>query len=54
MAGQTVPVDASFSNGARWPADTILPPEERAGCNCELTITLEAPDAARPPAAESS
>ena len=39
MDGETVDLDGVFSNGARWPADTSLSEDERAGCNCELIIT---------------
>lgn len=41
LDGQTVPLDDLFSNGARWPADSTLPDEERAGCSCDLEITVE-------------
>lgn len=40
MSGQTVALDVKFSNGARWPADSInLGVDEVAGCNCSLIIT---------------
>lgn len=42
MDGQTVPVGELFSNSARWPGDSTLSDDERAGCTCELTITVEA------------
>ncbi|WP_335936626.1 hypothetical protein [Streptomyces sp. PTD5-9] len=35
---QTVPLRSKFSNGARWPGDSILPTRERARCNCSMTI----------------
>lgn len=39
MNGQTVALDAKFSNGARWPADAVdLSVDEVAGCNCALEI----------------
>lgn len=34
--GQTVPIDALFSNGGRYPGDHTLSPDERAGCTCRL------------------
>lgn len=40
MAGQSVAVGELFSNGARWPGDSLLPPDERAGCTCDLVITI--------------
>lgn len=42
MNGQTVPLDAKFSNGGRWPADGInLDVDDVAGCNCALLINPE-------------
>jgi HK97 family phage portal protein len=41
MNGQTVAVGEKFSNGARWPGDSLLSDDERAGCNCDLSIILE-------------
>lgn len=41
MNGQSVPVGAEFSNGARFPGDRSLPAQERHGCRCEMTIDLE-------------
>lgn len=38
MDGETVPMGDVFSNGARWPGDSMLPPDERAGCNCTLYV----------------
>ncbi|MFF7901179.1 hypothetical protein ACIO02_33970 [Streptomyces sp. NPDC087568] len=35
---QTVPLRGKFSNGARWPGDSILPTRERARCNCSMTV----------------
>lgn len=40
LSGQTVAFDKKFSNGARWPGDTRLPEDERAGCRCALDITI--------------
>lgn len=34
--GQTVPIDAMFSIGGRYPGDHVLSPDERAGCTCTL------------------
>ena len=39
MSGETVGIDDLFSNGGRWPGDSTLAPDERAGCTCELDIT---------------
>lgn len=36
--GETVAMGEVFSNGARWPGDSMLPPEDRAGCNCDLFV----------------
>lgn len=41
LNGESVPVGAEFSNGARFPGDRSLPPGERLGCRCEMTIDLE-------------
>lgn len=38
MNGETVGIEDLFSNGARWPGDSLLPADERAGCNCHLEI----------------
>lgn len=42
MNGQTVPVGETFSNGARWPGDSTLDDDERAGCTCDIDVTVEA------------
>jgi HK97 family phage portal protein len=40
MNGETVPIESTFSNGARWPADTAaLGADDIAGCNCDVVIT---------------
>lgn len=39
LNGETVGLDALFSNGLRWPADPAGAPEQIAGCVCELTYT---------------
>ncbi|BAU32464.1 phage portal protein [Microcella alkaliphila] len=42
MNGETVPLDSTFSNGARWPGDSAaLDVEDIAGCECDVVITLE-------------
>jgi HK97 family phage portal protein len=41
MDGQTVGIDEVFSNGARWPGDSNLRPEERANCNCALRVSID-------------
>lgn len=41
LDGETVPIGDTFSNGARWPGDGKLSPDERSGCTCALTITRE-------------
>lgn len=38
MNGQSVPVDGTFSNGARWPGDPSLGADGAAGCGCLLEI----------------
>jgi len=40
MNGETVPMAEVFSNGARWPGDHVLPPEQRFGCRCEMDVAL--------------
>lgn len=41
MDGETVGLDDTFSNGARWPADSRLDPAQRAGCECDVEISLD-------------
>ena len=41
LAGETVPVDQPFSNGAMWPGDTVLPADQRVGCRCTVEFTQE-------------
>jgi hypothetical protein len=38
LNGETVDVDAPFSNGARWPGDMTLPADESARCQCLLAF----------------
>ena len=40
MDGETVQYDEEFSNGAKWPGDWSLPPEEVANCQCQLEIEV--------------
>lgn len=42
MAGETVPLDSVFSNGAKYPGDTgALDVDEVAGCSCDVEINFE-------------
>ena len=43
MDGEEADLDANFSNGARWPGDDSLEPEESCYCNCttDVVITME-------------
>lgn len=40
MDGETVPIDETFSNGADWPGDDSLDPDESCGCNCSTRIII--------------
>lgn len=40
MNGQRVPIDQPFSNGANWPGDDILGPDESCGCNCSTEVII--------------
>lgn len=40
MDGETVGIDDSFSNGAKWPGDPVLGADGVAGCSCEVEITF--------------
>lgn len=40
MNGQRVPIDDRFSNGAYWPGDDNLSPEESCGCNCSTDVII--------------
>lgn len=40
MDGETVPVDAEFSNGMKWPGDPVGGADEVAGCMCTVEITI--------------
>lgn len=41
MDGERVPFDSNFSNGAKWPGDDAIGPDETCNCNCwtEVVIT---------------
>jgi HK97 family phage portal protein len=38
LNGETVDLDARFSNGAKWPGDSDLDEDERANCRCVIEI----------------
>lgn len=40
MNGQRVGIDDNFSNGARWPGDDNLSPDESCGCNCSTEVII--------------
>ena len=40
MDGERVPIDEPFSNGADWPGDDTLDPEESCGCNCSTRVII--------------
>lgn len=40
MNGETVPIDQPFSNGAFWPGDDNLGPDESCGCNCGVVVII--------------
>jgi len=40
MDGETVLIDETFSNGADWPGDDNLEPDESCGCNCTTRIIV--------------
>ena len=40
MNGERVPVDEPFSNGAKWPGDDVLGPDETCGCNCRTDVII--------------
>ena len=41
MNGQRVLIDDKFSNGAEWPGDDNLSPDESCGCNCSTRVIVE-------------
>lgn len=40
MNGQRVGIDEKFSNGAFWPGDDNLSPDESCGCNCATNVII--------------
>ena len=40
MNGQTVPIDAKFSNGCYWPGDENGDPDTTCGCNCSTEVII--------------
>lgn len=40
MDGETVPYDDLFSNGAKFPGDQVLTPEESCNCQCQVEIFI--------------
>lgn len=40
LNGETVAMGDFFSNGARWPGDSLLDDKERANCNCGMRVDL--------------
>lgn len=41
MDGERVLIDETFSNGADWPGDDSLDPEDSCGCNCSTRVIIE-------------
>ena len=41
MDGETVPIDSKFSNGLDWPGDPARGPDEVAGCECTVDVSIE-------------
>ena len=40
MNGERVGIDDKFSNGASWPGDDSLSPDESCGCNCSTDVII--------------
>ena len=40
MNGETVPYSELFSNGAKFPGDQVLTPEESCNCQCQVEILI--------------
>ena len=40
MNGETVPIDAAFSNGCEWPGDENGDPDTTCGCNCSTEVII--------------
>lgn len=38
LNGETVGLNETFSNGARWPGDSLLDDKERSNCNCSMRV----------------
>lgn len=41
MNGASVDIDDKFPNGAEWPGDDNLDPDESCGCNCSTKVVIE-------------
>lgn len=41
MNGERVDIDDTFSNGAYWPGDDAIGPDESCGCNCTTEIVVK-------------
>lgn len=41
LNGETVPIDAKFSNGADWPGDPVLGAAQVANCGCGVDISYD-------------
>lgn len=41
LDGETVAIDDTFSNGARWPGDPVLDADESAGCMCAVEFSSD-------------
>ena len=41
LDGETVPIDSKFSNGLDWPGDPRKGPDEVAGCECTVDVSIE-------------
>jgi len=40
MDGERVPIDETFSNGAKWPGDDAIGPDETCNCNCYTEVVI--------------
>jgi len=41
LKGETVGIDETYSNGAKWPGDSILDASEVAFCSCTSEVEIE-------------
>lgn len=41
LDGETVGIEDRFSNGADWPGDDTLSPDESCGCNCSTRVIVD-------------